>query len=65
MSLGSDRVVRPLGGLERWFHFLDSHHPNHFSTVAELLGPVTPALCSEGLAALQRRHPLLNVGNSA
>ena len=53
--------VRPLGPLEQWFHTLNSRHPNHFCTVAELAGDITPALCKQALGAVQARHPLLNV----
>ena len=60
-SSRAGELVRQLGGVERWFSYLNDNHPCHFSTVAELLGDVTADRCRTALAALQQRHPLLNV----
>ena len=60
---GTDAVtfVRRLGGVEQWFFAMDQHRPNHFSLVANVAGSLDGDRFADALAAVQRRHPLLNV----
>ena len=53
--------LRRLGGLERWFYYMDRHRSSHFSLAAEVVGAVQPAEWEGALYVLQQRHPLLNV----
>ncbi|MCV7029696.1 hypothetical protein [Mycobacterium sherrisii] len=54
-------VVRPLGALERLFYRYSERNPSHFAIVAEFDEVLTEDRLRAGLAAAQRRHPLLSV----
>ncbi|MEU4172894.1 condensation domain-containing protein [Streptomyces sp. NPDC026665] len=55
-------VVRPLGATERmWFRF-GQLHPQHFMLAAEFDTALTQDAVRTALAAVQQRHPLLQVG---
>jgi NRPS condensation-like uncharacterized protein len=56
---------RKLGGLESLFYTWDQSDPKHFLVAAEVHGYTTAENWKHGLALLQLRHPMLNVGITA
>lgn len=54
-------LVRQLGALERLFYRYSERNPSHFLIVAEFDEVITEDQLRAGVAAAQRRHPLLSV----
>lgn len=57
----SSGVVRPLGPLERMWHWFGQEHPQHFLLAAEFDSVPSEDGVRDALSAVQGRHPLLQV----
>ncbi|BBY46673.1 hypothetical protein MARA_01030 (plasmid) [Mycolicibacterium arabiense] len=61
MTLPEQRVIRPLGALERLFYRYSEAHPVHFTLAAEFAFEIPAEQLRHALAKVAQRHALLQV----